>query len=282
VAAQDAQSVRRRVWELLEVTYDEADHKSTFDWVDISLFILIVLNVAVVIIESVPGVEKAYWIWFAIFNTFSLVVFSIEYAVRLWACSADARYSDGWRGRLRWMVTPMGFIDLFAILPSYLVILFPGVFFDMRFMRILRIGRLFRVLKLGRYSESLNRIGRVVKAKRSDLAASVFFIVVLIIIASSLMFHAENTAQPDKYSSIPATMWWSVSALTTVGYGDIYPITAWGKVLASVIAVLGVGLFALPTGILASGFAEEARRERAARNRCPHCGKSLATETESV
>jgi voltage-gated potassium channel len=147
-------------------------------------------------------------------------------------------------------------------------------------MRILRVGRLFRVLKLGRYSESLNRIGRVVKSKRADLAASVFFIVVLIVIASSLMYHAEFEAQPDKFASIPATMWWAVSALTSVGYGDIYPVTGWGKLLASVIAILGIGLFALPTGILASGFAEEARQERLKRDCCPHCGKSLKLEAD--
>jgi voltage-gated potassium channel len=141
-------------------------------------------------------------------------------------------------------------------------------------LRMLRIMRIMRLAKLGRYSDSLQTLGRVVAGKKEQLISTVFILVILLIIASCLMYYAENETQPDHFSSIPAAMWWAVTTLTTVGYGDVFPLTTVGKLLGSVIAVLGIGMFALPTGILGAGFVEEMERRRQSRN-CPHCGKEL-------
>ena len=135
--------------------------------------------------------------------------------------------------------------------------------------------RIFRVAKIGRYSQSLKLMHRVLSQKKEQLISSVFVLLMLLIIASSMMYFVENRVQPEKFSSIPKTMWWAVATLTTVGYGDVYPITNVGKLIASVIAILGIGMFALPTGILGAGFVEEIDRQRRKGVKCPHCGKEI-------
>jgi len=148
--------------------------------------------------------------------------------------------------------------------------------FDMRFVRGIRLFRLIRVLKIGRYSTSLRTLVNVFKRKKEELIISVFSMFLLLIIVSSLMYLIEHNAQPEVFSSIPASMWWGIITLTTVGYGDVYPVTIVGKFCGSFIALLGIGLFALPAGILASGFAEEIHRKKVdTTETCPHCGKSL-------
>lgn len=166
----------------------------------------------------------------------------------------------------------MAVVDLLAIAPFYLGHWFSG---DLRFLWALRLFRLLRVLKLGRYSSSLAMMGKVLRLKSSDLLATIFALTILMILSASIMYHAEFEAQPDKFSSIPASLWWAVATLTTVGYGDIYPITVLGKFAASVIAVLGIGLFALPAGILADGFSELRRKESAPPACCPHCHREI-------
>jgi voltage-gated potassium channel len=146
---------------------------------------------------------------------------------------------------------------------------------DLRFLRAVRLIRIFRVFKVGRYSESMKLFGNVLKAKKEQLVITLFAVFILLTIASSLLYYVENEAQPDAFSSIPSTMWWGVSALTTVGYGDMYPITPIGKILGAIISLLGIGLFAMPTGILSAGFVEEIRRRREQDKVCPHCGERL-------
>jgi voltage-gated potassium channel len=134
------------------------------------------------------------------------------------------------------------------------------IHFDLRFVRVLRLLRLSRLIKLGRYSDSLKTLGNVFKGKKEELLITAFALAILLILASSLMYFAENEVQPQAFSSIPAAMWWGIATLTTVGYGDIYPVTTLGKLMGSVIAVLGIGMFALPAGILSSGFAEKIKK----------------------
>jgi voltage-gated potassium channel len=140
--------------------------------------------------------------------------------------------------------------------------------------RLLRIFRLLRLLKLGRYHSSLGLLGKVLKNRREELTISLVLVLMLVVVASTLMYALEHQAQPKAFSSIPAAMWWGVVTMTTVGYGDVYPVTAAGKLVAGLSLLLGVGLFALPAGILASGFSEELGRERPMPV-CPHCGKPL-------
>jgi len=256
-----------RVFEVLELRTPTDRVSRVFN---ISMMTLISLNVAVVILETVGGLSLRYATLFRRFEVFSVTVFTIEYIVRLWACTSDARLSRPIVGRVKYAFTLLAFVDLLAVLPFYLPLIIP---FDLRFVRALRLLRIFRMFKLGRYSDSLKTLGAVLKQKREELFISVFVVFILLILSSSLMYYVEHEVQPEAFSSIPATMWWGVTTLTTVGYGDICPVTSLGKLLGAIIAFLGIGMFALPAGIFASGFAEEIRSTR--KVICPHCGKAI-------
>ena len=264
--------IKRRVYEIVECPPKTDGGRSAFDYFDFFIVALIVVNVIAVMMETVSWIAKPYARLFNAFEAFSVAVFTAEYVLRLWACTIDPKYAGAVRGRLRFALTPMALIDLLAILPFYLE--FSAL--DLRFIRSLRLFRLFRVFKLARYSASMQTLVNVLRAKKEELLVTLFVVVVMLVFSSSAMFYVENEAQPEHFSSIPASLWWGVATLTTVGYGDIYPVTTLGKVLSAVIAVLGVGLFALPTGILASGFSEELQKSRRGQSLvCPHCGRDV-------
>ena len=236
------------------------------------LMLLILVNVAAVILESVDEYSLRFGTIFAAIEAVSVAVFSVEYILRAWIAPLDPRYS-GRFGRLRYLVSPMALIDRLAILPAILPMIFA---MDLRIVRLLRVFRLFRLLKMNRYVESLNTLDDVVRSKKEELLVTTIMITTLLLFAGSLMYVVENEAQPDKFPDIPSALWWGVATLTTVGYGDVFPITPIGKVLGGAIAFLGIGIFALPTGILASGFAEEIqKRRRKAATICPHCEREI-------
>jgi voltage-gated potassium channel len=263
------EGTKRRTWELLEREIGE----SRLDYaVDLSITLLIVFNVLAVMLETVTWIDEPYHPFFAAFELFSVAVFTTEYLLRLWSCTSDPRYAEPVRGRLRYASRPMPLVDLLAVAPFYLEFLAV----DLRMVRALRLFRLFRIFKLARYADSMRTLGVVLRSRREELLVTLFVVVVLLVFASSAMYYVENEAQPEQFSSIPASMWWGVATLTTVGYGDVYPVTTAGRFLGAGIAILGVGLFALPTGILASGFSEELqKRRRKEVVRCPHCGKEV-------
>lgn len=242
-------------------------------FIETGLLVLITLNVVAVVLETEDQLFETYRTLFKIFEAFSLTVFIIEYILRIYYSVRDPRFRSPIKGRLKYAIQPLSLIDLIAILPS----LFPAFGLDLRFLRAVRLFRLFRILKIGRYSQSLVTLMRVLKAKKEELGITLFAGSILLILCSSLMYFIEHELQPDKFSSILASMWWGVATLTTVGYGDVYPITAGGKLLASIISVLGVGLFVLPAGIVASGFSEEIQHNREVNQPkvCPHCGKEI-------
>jgi voltage-gated potassium channel len=169
------------------------------------------------------------------------------------------------------MVSPGALIDLVAFLPFYIPFF---IEVDLRTLRILRLLRFLRVLKMGRYTKASKIISSVLHAKREELLISFLITIFSIIAASTVMFFVEHEAQPQAFASIPAAMWWSVTTLTTVGYGDVVPITNWGKLFSGIISLLGFGLFALPAGILASGFSREFSKTEK-KHFCPHCGHEL-------
>lgn len=267
--------LRAAVHRLLE---DERDRAAVA--VRLVLAGLIVLNVAAIALETVPSLQPAWAPSFAAFETLSLCIFGVEYAARLWAAPEQPCFS-GPAGRLRWAITPAAVIDLLAILPGLLVAL--GV--DLRALRLLRLSRLLRVAKLGRYSLAAQTLQRVLRSKAPDLLSLLFLLLILLALSSTLMYCLEHDAQPDGFSSIPATMWWGIVTLTTIGYGDLAPITTAGRALGSVIAILGIGMFALPAGLLGAAFVDELGKARGAPptppappapTRCPHCGKSMS------
>ncbi|MBX3267656.1 MAG: ion transporter [Acidobacteria bacterium] len=262
-------------FKIYDVLVETEDGETIDRIVAFLLMLLIMLNVIAVVLESVDSIAASYASEFYYFEIFSVAVFTLEYLLRLWIAPLDPRYSGAVRGRIRYAFTPMAVIDLLAILPAFIPLFFAV---DLRMMRVLRLFRLFRLLKLGRYVDSLDSLGRVVRAKREVLLVTTTMIVILLLFAGSLMYAAESDAQPDKFPDIPSALWWGIATLTTVGYGDVFPITPLGKLLGGAIAFLGIGMFALPAGILASGFAEEVERRRAkarAASTCPHCGEPV-------
>ena len=250
------------------------------DWIarfaDVFIMSLILLNVAALILDTVPEVHAAYRFWFFAFEAVSVITFTIEYVLRLWSCTSDPRFARPVLGRLRYAVTPLALVDLVSVLPFYLR--FMRV--DLRFMRSLRIARIFRVFKLARYMKSISLIGDVIREKRGELVMTLIFSGMLLILSSSLMYYVEHGAavnvEKKAFTSIPDTMWWAMQTLTTLGYGDVVPATTLGRFLGAIVALTGVGMFALPTAILGSGFIEVVRRENDRTRVCPHCGKPLA------
>lgn len=226
--------------------------------VDWFLIVMIALNVMAVVLESIEHLSIAHGPAFHAFDLFSVAVFSIEYLLRLWTAVElnDKRFHHPVLGRLRWMVSPMALIDLLAVLPFYL-----GMFVEMD-LRAIRVLRVLRVFKLGRYSMAMNVMAAVARQETRAIGAVLFVMLVVLIFTSSLMYLFEHHAQPHVFADIPTAMWWSVVTLTTLGYGDMVPITPFGRLLGGLTAVLGVGMIALPAGVLASGFSEQMRQRR--------------------
>ncbi len=240
--------------------------------------ILILINVSAVVFETVPAVSNIYGHVIEQLDTFCVFVFTIEYVIRLWSVTSMRKFSHPILGRLRYATTFHSIIDLIAIIPFYLPLF---INLDLRVMHILRLFRVVRLLKIARYSMAMQRIITVFRLKRGEFGVIAFCIVVFDIFFSSIMYHVENTAQPDKFSSILDAMWWGISTLTTVSYGDIFPITPVGKLMASLISLLGVTMFAILAGIFASGFMQSAANTKKSKKIvkvCPKCGHNLVKQ----
>lgn len=267
--------IKKRVFQIISKA-DENDNVSRV--FDISIMALIVLSVLSIILESFEDLRTKYTSIFSIFEYVTVVVFTIEYFARIW--TADLLYPNSKHPYIKYLTSFMAIIDLLAILPFYI----PFISSDLRFLRLLRLlrmTRLLRVFKLGRYIDSLKGITNILKASAVQLIASVSVCLVLLLFASILMYAVENPAQPEAFPNVMASLWWAVCTLTTVGYGDVYPITALGKILASIIAFLGVGIIAIPTGIISAGFMnavdknKKTEDEEQKKSFCPYCGKKI-------
>ncbi len=260
-------SIRERVYHFIEPDHEPGRI------VDVAIIVLILLNIVALILETVEPIYNLNRAAFELFEDFSLTVFAIEYVIRLWAITANPRFSHPVTGRIRFVLTPLAIIDFLAILPLFL----PPPTIDARFIRVIRVIRIFRVLKLVRYFRALRLLGHVIADRKEELVSIFLVLLILLALSSSLMYLVEHEDQPEVFTSIPATMWWSIVTLTTVGYGDTYPITALGQTIAAVIAILGIGMFALPAGLLGAGFVDAlaAHRSEDPELRCPHCGELI-------
>ena len=268
---QILQRVKTRLYQIMEVqaTGDERAHLF-----DVFMLGIIVLNIAVVMLETVKFIETNYFFYLHIIDVVSVAIFSVEYGLRTWVCTENPRYHHSVSGRIRYALTPRAIIDLLAILPFYLPFFIPV---DLRFIRVLRLFRVVRILKLGHYSDSIKTFERVIFKRWHELAMAFFAILVVIVMCSSIMYYAEHEAQPDKFASIPESLWWATITLATIGYGDVYPITPLGKFIGAIIALMGIAIYALPTGIVAAGFVEELYAKKSQKEDiiCPYCGKSI-------
>lgn len=255
---------RQAVYAALEGTSEHAAARR----VPALLDAFISLNVIALIVGTVNEIHVRAPLAFWTFEIVSVAIFTSEYALRIWASGADPKYGNAVSGRLRYIVSPMALVDLAAIAPFYLGLL-QLVGIDLRFLRAIRL--MARMIRLASRTSAIGTLWRVFHSKLDELLATVGMLTVLLIMASSMMYFIEHEAQPEVFSSIPETMWWAIVTLTTVGYGDMAPVTIPGRILGGAIAVLGIGMFALPAGILGSGFMDDVgrRSQRGDRNKDP-------------
>ena len=247
--------LKERVYNLIR---DDDENDFSGNIFDTAIIALIIINVLLVILDTF-----ALPLWLQKLSNgielVSVIIFTIEYLLRFWTSTYLRPDKKPLIARLMYMVSFMAIIDLLAILPFYVPFIIP---MDLRVLRALRVIRLLRLFKVNRYTDALSTIANVFKRKASQLLSSMLVVLLLMIIASVLMFNVENTAQPDKFTNAFSGLWWAVATLTTVGYGDIYPITIVGKLFSGVIAMLGIGLVAVPTGIISAGFIESIERDK--------------------
>jgi len=220
------------------------------------LIALIALNILAFVLQTVPAVNTRYEAWFQRLMHFSMAVFTLEFALRVWVAPLhpEGLYTAPVRGRLRFVMSPVMLADLLVIVAYFFA---PATLRDLRFVRIIR---LLWMLKITRFLPAVATLGRVLRRERRTLLAVVLIMLTMLFVASSLVYLLEHQRQPDRFATIAHAMWWGVATLTTVGYGDVVPVSPMGKILGVIIMLLGVGTFALPAGILASAFSEERKR----------------------
>ncbi|MEL7339562.1 MAG: ion transporter [Bacteroidota bacterium] len=282
-------SLRENVFLLVENDQQQNRYSRAFDQL---IILLICISIAEIILESFADLRASYARIFGFTELLTSIIFSIEYVLRLWTADFKYPHLPAWRARLKFMFSFAGIIDLLAILPFYLPLIFR---FDLRVVRILRVMRLLRIFKLSRYTASLRLVGDIFREKRGEIGVTLFITFVMLLLASTLMYYLEGDVQPEAFPNIIATFWWAIATLTTVGYGDVFPVQGCGKLVSGVIALLGIGLVALPTGIISAAFVEKLEEEKAAKQKaeeesgeagydfafCPHCGERLPQPVES-
>ena len=247
--------LRKRTAELLEQGYHDDRPSRVINYL---LITLISINVLAVFLETVAPIYQEYQRGFWYFEVLSVLVFTFEYLARVWS-SIDLETADNRSpiiGRLRYMLTPIALVDLIAILPFYLSLYLT---LDLRFLRVLRLLRLF---KLTRYSPALGALLDVVQKEADALLAALVVLLMMLVISAGGIYFLENELQPETFGSMPDSLWWAIVTLTTVGYGDVIPVTTLGKMFGGLIGLIGIGMIALPAAILASGFAENIRSRK--------------------
>jgi voltage-gated potassium channel len=244
---------RRRLYEILE-------HGSvgdrTSDIVGRMLIVLIMVNLAAVVLESVPALAARYGVWFRVIELVSLIVFTVEYLLRLWVAVEHApnRHLKPGKARLNYAISAGGIVDLLAVLPFWFAFMLPDEF------RIILAFRMLRFLKIARYSPAMRSLLDVLYSERRALFGCIVILFGTTLMAAALAHLVEREAQPDKFGTIPDAMWWAIVTLGTIGYGDVVPVTIAGKLVAGVTIFLGLVMIALPVGIIANGFADEVHR----------------------
>ena len=265
--------MKRRLFEIIQPDHGNSLASRVFDWFITTLILLSVVSVYAVTFDLPPKVKVPL----ARLEDFVAIVFTVEYVLRIWTADLLHPKSGVIGSRVNYVCSAMAVIDLVAILPFWLPMFIPG---SMMGVRALRLVRVLRLLKLGRYFEAVASVGDVVRAKKRELFGSLFFVLLMMMVASLVIYSAEHDAQPDVFRNAFSGLWWAVATLTTVGYGDIYPVTVVGRIFGAVIALLGIGMVAIPTGIISSGLMERISGDKNTQKDepvsfCPHCGKKL-------
>ena len=253
MTARPRESIRRRVYVALEGGHAGG---AAGTLIEVVLITLIVANVVAYTLQSVPSIEREYWRLLTAFEIVSVAIFTIEYLLRLWSAPEDplVPHDGKLKSRFAYALKPMMVIDFFAIAPAYVAVFVP--FID---LRVLRLIRMLRLLKIARYSPALSTLAHVLNEERRALFGALLLMLCAMVFAAATMHAVEGHIQPA-FATIPSSMWWAITTLTTVGYGDVVPVTALGRMVAGITMIVGLGLFALPVGIVATGFVNSIHR----------------------
>lgn len=262
--------IKERIFEIIEKGKEGDITSKIFDDFIIGL---ICINVFSIFLETF-SIEKEVSAVFKWIEIISVIIFTIEYLLRLWTAPLLFPEKSKLIATIKYIFSFMALIDLFAILPFY----FPFfIKIDLRILRALRLVRLFRLFKMNRYTKAMSNVFSVLKNKSRELLSSIFVVFILMLISSVFMYTIESPVQPEVFKNGFSGIWWAVATFTTVGYGDIYPVTTAGKIISMIMAILGIALVAVPTGIISSGFIELNTKEKddAEKHYCPYCGRKL-------
>jgi voltage-gated potassium channel len=260
-------AIKKRCRQILDTVNKRDKITKVFN---VSLLLLILFNVFFNIISTVDSINDEYEKFFNWFEFISIIIFTIEYILRIWSCTENRKYSKSIKGRLKYILTPLMLVDLIAILPFYITL---GNF-SLTEVRIFRMLRVFKILKVGRYYSASKMFLKVIKKKKEELILTSIIMMFVLVIGSSLLYYLES----ENFSSIPDAMWWTILTLTTVGFNKPIPLTLWGRIITALIAIAGIGLFALPISILGSGFIEEISEKKKGLLICPKCGEEIEHE----
>lgn len=251
--------------QLFHVLHKPSPQNPWARYVNYLLTAFIVTNAIFVAIETVPSIGTPYRTFFLGFEVLSTSVFALEYLARIWVCVEQSRYHQPLAGRLRYALSPLPILDLIVILTFWSSV-------DLRFLRVARMVRLLKVLNLAHFEESLQRVGAALNRRKELLIVAMVMMVLCIYASAAILYQVEHSSQPNVFSSIPGTLWWAMTTLTTIGYGDMVPITPFGKLCAGLISVFGIGVFALPTAIVTAAIVEAGASDNTP-VLCRHCGK---------
>jgi voltage-gated potassium channel len=261
--------MKRKIYELVE----KGSHGSKINLIfDYFIIALIVLNVTAVAFYTVTTVSPGLLKGLKIFEIFTIITFTIEYLMRLYVSSITHPAKNKFNSAVKFILSPYGLIDLLAILPFYVPFI---IKVDLRFLRMIRLIRFFRIFKISRYNSTLKLFVDVFKEKKAEIQMTFFIALLLIVVSAFLIYSVENPVQPEKFPDIFATLWWTIGSLTSLNFENIFPITIVGKAINLLMSALGIGLIALPTGIISAGFIEKIDKNKSnkAKEICPHCGK---------
>ena len=249
-------TLRKRIFEIIQPDNGTSKLSRIFDRIITALILMSVVIVFAGTFDLQPCARRVLFV----IESFASIVFTIEYVLRI--VTADFLYpgSGAFTSRVKYVTSPMAIVDLVAVLPFWLPMILPGTMLG---IRALRLVRLLRIFKLNRYFDGMKLLGDVIVSKKSELIGSVFVVGILIVISSLLMYSAEHDAQPEVFRNGFSGLWWAVATLTTVGYGDIYPVTVTGRIMGAIIALFGLAAVAIPSGIISSGLMEKFSQSKA-------------------
>jgi voltage-gated potassium channel len=253
------QTLRHTLFEILHKPREGVPYTRLVNY---TLLALIVANALAVSLETVKALNAQYRQWFFVFEMFSVAVFALEYVLRVWVCVERPRYEHPVKGRLAYMCKPLLLLDLIVIVTVFTPI-------DLRFLRVGRLLRLLPLLHLDNYDRAIRALSKSLARKRSLMVSSAVMLLILMYCSGALLYQLEHPGQPTVFSSIPASLWWAITTMTTTGYGDMTPLTSWGKAVAGFVMVCGIALFALPTALLTAAVLDTAAVDDVT---CPNCG----------